>query len=55
MSKQQVAARTAFDRHGNWLIGLIGRGRLKYDALKHFFEGHIAPHYVRTVPMGMQE
>ncbi|MFQ9564374.1 MAG: IS1595 family transposase, partial [Faecalibacillus intestinalis] len=34
----------ALDRHGNLLIGLIGRGRLKYDALKRFFEGHIAPH-----------
>ena len=44
LSKQQVAVGTALDRHGNLLIGLIGRGRLKYDALKRFFEGHIAPH-----------
>lgn len=44
LSKQQVAVETVLDGHGNLLIGLIGRGRLKYDALKHFFEGHIAPH-----------
>ncbi len=44
LSKQQVAVGTALDRHGNLLIGIIGRGRLKYDALKRFFEGHITPH-----------
>lgn len=42
-SSEQVYIRTALDRTGNILIGMIGMGRAKYENLKRFFEGHIAP------------
>ena len=28
------------------MIGIIGTGRAKYENLKRFFEGHIAPHSI---------
>lgn len=57
LSKQQVAVGTALDRHGNLLIGLIGRGRLKYDALKRFLKVILLriQRYVQIVRMDMHE
>ena len=46
LSSEQVCIGTALDRTGNILIGMIGTGRAKYDNLKRFFEGHIAPHSI---------
>lgn len=46
LSSEQVCIGTALDRTGNILIGMIGTGRAKYDNLKCFFEGYIAPHSI---------
>ena len=46
LSTEQVCIGTALDRTGNILIGMIGTGRVKYENLKRFFEGHIAPHSI---------
>lgn len=46
LSSEQVCIGTALARTGNILIGMIGTGRAKYDNLKRFFEGHIAPHSI---------
>ena len=46
LSSEQVCVGTALDRTGNILIGMIGTGRAKYDNLKRFFEGHIAPYSI---------
>ena len=46
LSSEQVCIGTALDRTGNILIGMIGTGRAKYDNLKRFFEGRIAPHSI---------
>mgnify|MGYP000454625353 FL=1 len=46
LSSEQVCIGTALDRTGNILIGMIGTGRVKYENLKRFFEGHIAPHSI---------
>lgn len=46
LSSEQVCIGTALDRTGNILIGMIGTGRVKYDNLKRFFEGHIAPYSI---------
>ncbi len=46
LSSEQVCIGTALDRTGNILIGMIGTGRVKYDNLKRFFEGRIAPHSI---------
>ena len=46
LSSEQVCVGTALDRTGNILIGMIGTGRAKYDNLKRFFEGRIAPHSI---------
>lgn len=46
LSSEQVCIGTALDRTGNILIGMIGTGRAKYDNLKRFFEGYIAPHSI---------
>ena len=46
LSSEQVCIGTALDRTGNILIGMIGTGRAKYDNLKRFFEGRIAPYSI---------
>lgn len=55
LSSEQVCIGTALDRTGNILIGIIGTGRAKYENLKRFFEGHIAPHSILCTdsPMDM--
>ncbi|MGL4372220.1 MAG: IS1595 family transposase [Turicibacter sp.] len=44
ISSQQVAVGTALDRQGNLILGLLGRGPMKYEPLKRLFDGRIAPH-----------